>query len=195
MGYDVYITRAAHHLQGSQTPISQGDWRVVIEDDPELSTPNPAAPDYARWAGPSSVDAPWIDWASGNLFSTDPDHSVMRKLIEIAGLLGGRVEGEEGEPYSVERGRIVREDPAAVDPNASFAPPLEEALERRQAGRSPGIQVPFVVGQRVETRWGRPATIVSIDPEADEGMGHIELKYGDGRIATTSCVAHGLRPS
>lgn len=200
MGYDVYITRARHHLQGSQTPIPQGDWRVVIEDDPELCTPNPAAPDYARWAGPSSLDEPWIDWANGNLFSTDPDHSVIRKLVEITGLLGGRVQGEEGELYSVNRGQVVRENPAAsraparVDPNASFSPPPDEALERGQAVRSSGVEVPVVVGQRVQTRWGRPATIVSIDPEADGGMGHIELKYEDGRAATTSCVAHGLGP-
>jgi hypothetical protein len=248
MGYGVYITRARHHLEGSQVPIPQSDWRTIIENDPGL-TASAGQPDLARWAGPSAVDDPRIDWVHGNLFSRDPDHSVLRKLVDIAGLLGGRVQGDDGELYFVERGQVVRADlpaepaetpdrlppapfqgveavaedldpgmgeedleaalgalasynaavfeaapgaPVHEDPNASFARPPDEALEHDQHTTPP--RVPFRVGQRVRTPWGRPGTIVSIDPDADWGMGHIEIKYDDGRTATTSCIAHGLAP-
>ena len=244
MGYAVYITRAPHHVQGAQVPIPQEDWHALIENDPDLASA-PSRPDLARWAGPSLLKSPQIDWANGNLFSRDPDHSVIRKLIELAGLLGGRVQGDDGELYAIERGRIVRVEPdeavseepadttpfrgvgqpelrglddamgtdeleAALgaltshaaeaqgrkepeDPHASFARPPDEALEVEQGG--PPKEAPFRVGQRVRTSWGRPGTIVAIDPDADWGMGRIEIKYDDGRTASTSCVAHGLEPA
>jgi hypothetical protein len=250
MGYAVYITRARHHLEGSQAPIPQEDWRALIESDPGL-TAERNRPDLARWAGPATVDNPSIDWANGNLFSRDPDHSVIRKLIDVAGLLGGRVQGDDGELYSIERGRVVSEVPekseraasadpetaapfegiepqppdiddalaeeeleAALgalssyaaasleetplqavpeDPNASFARPPEDAIEQ-DSGKQATAPMPFTVGQRVQTPWGRPATVVGIDPDADWGMGRIEIKYDDGRTATTSCMTHGLSP-
>jgi len=211
MGYDVYITRAPHHLDGPQAPIRQEDWGAVIENDPELSTPNPAEPDRALWVGPRSRGEPWIRWANGNLFTSDPDHSVIRKLVELAGLLGGRVQGQGGERYVVEGGEVVLQDPEleallgprrdpARDPspiserNASFSRPPGEALEVERSGRAAGVEFPFSVGQRVQTPWGRPATIISIDPHADSGIGNVELRYDDGRTATTNCLAHGLRP-
>ena len=255
MRYEVYITRAEHHSKGAQTPIPQRDWQSLIATDPELAAPDEAAPDFARWRGRSSVDRPWIEWADGNLFTIDPDYSVIRKLVEIAGLLGGHVQGRDGERYSVERSRVVREDPASAgsgssapppvgagspggpvrnsalnpslseaelaaeldavlgalessggrmgtltapeparpDPNAGFARPPEDVLHA-EPGKGAGVDVPFDVGQRVRTPWGRPATIVKIDRTADEGLGTIEIKYDDGRIAMTSCVAHGLEP-
>ena len=247
MGYAVYITRARHHLEGPQAPIPQEDWRALIDSDPEL-TPDRSRPGRALWAGPSTVNEPSIDWANGNLFSRDPDHSVIRKLIDVAGLLGGHVQGDGGERYSIERGRLVRseaddagegspnaepapfagvgprpveaddalgeEELEAVlgalssyaaasdeaplqsppeDPNASFARTPDEALEQ-EPSPTPAGSVPFRVGQRVRTPWGRPGTIVAIDPDADWGMGRIEIKYDDGRTATTSCMTHGLEP-
>jgi hypothetical protein len=249
MGYAVYITRARHYLEGPQAPIPQEDWRAVIENDPGLAADR-NRPDLARWAGPATVENPSIDWANGNLFSRDPDHSVIRKLIDVAGLLGGRVQGDDGELYSIERGRVVSEAPeepeiadadpqegapfegieppaaevddvlaeeeleAALgalasyaaasleetplqavpeDPNASFARAPEDALEQESGGQVT-VPMPFTVGQRVQTPWGRPATIVAIDPDADWGMGRIEIKYDDGRTATTSCMNHGLAP-
>jgi hypothetical protein len=168
--------------------------------------------------------------------------------VDIAGLLGGRVQGDGGELYSIERGQVVRDDTSGApgessspsgaapfhgveptiardghdglaveeleaalgalstrnaamfedgsgdgghdDPNASFACPPDEALEREQG--APPKPIPFKVGQRVRTPWGRPGTVVAIDPDADSGMGHIEIRYADGRTATTSCVGHGL---
>ena len=56
----------------------------VAAGDPELSIPDPSVPDYAVWNGQTAVRTPWIDLADGNLFSRSPDHSFVRKLIDIA---------------------------------------------------------------------------------------------------------------
>lgn len=242
MGHDVYITRAPHYLDGAQAPISKQDWRALVAGDPELRTPDPGVPDYAEWTGPTSVRTPWIDLEDGNLFARNPDHSFIRKLIDIAGRLSARVQGEGGELYSVEGGLVVLEaplddasappaepeDPAPApelerlfrearlqdllgdgiahpdgdasvsdeqdDPHASFVRAPDEMLVE-PGGRAPGVEVPFDVGQRVRTPWGRLATVVEIDRGAELGMGHIEIKYEDGTTATMSCVAHGLEPA
>jgi len=201
MSYDVYITRAPHLREGAEAPIRQEDWRFVIENDPDLSAPDQSAPHRARWGGPSSRGVTWIDWSDGNLFSTDPDHSVIRKLVQIATLLGGRVEGEGGECYTVRGGDVVRTEAASsmsavpiAGPNASFARTPEEVLTPDVSRREPGADVPFSVGERVQTSWGRPATVISIDAHAESGSGIIEIRYDDGRSATMSCLGHGLRP-
>lgn len=239
MGHDIYITRAPHFLDGAQHPIDKEDWRSLVASDPELSTPDPAVPDYAVWKGDTALKSPWIDLSEGNLFSRSPDHSFVRKLIDIAGRLGARVQGEGGELYRVEGGLVTLEEPehenpepapeldegldpelehifrearledlledgerddadsheAGEDPHASFVQAPEEVLARERGGRAPGVAVPFRVGQRVRTPWGRLATVVDIDRGAELGLGHIEIKYEDGTTATMSCVAHGLEPA
>lgn len=261
MGYDVFITRARHHFEGAQTPIAKGDWRALIDNDPDLDAPDEAYPCYAVWSGPSRLQKPWIDWASGNLFTRSPDDAVLRKLIELAELLGARVQGREGEIYRIEddavtwerapRARAAREGELDFEPPSPVLPPkledlLEEPIASPAAERPPeklrseklfgpkpryakdehdvpsgghdlhadasfarrptellGAEptprpvkdVPFRIGDRVMTSWGRPATVVSIDPRADGGVGHIEIRYDDGRVATTSCMNHGLEPS
>lgn len=241
VGHDVYITRAPHYLDGAQDPIDKEDWRALVASDPELSTPDPSVPDYALWNGETTVTTPWIDLADGNLFSRSPDHSFVRKLIDIAGRLGAHVQGEGGELYRVEGGLVTLEEPESdeparaaepeeppdpeleqifresrleelidggsgadtgdaaeaddpEDPNASFVRAPEEVLAQ-ESGRAPGVAVPFRVGQRVRTPWGRLATVTEIDRGAELGLGHIEIKYEDGTTASMSCVAHGLEPA
>jgi len=93
-----------------------------------------------------------------------------------------------GEPL----GTLTPEGGERPDPNTGFARAPDEILPA--AGRAAGATLPFVEGQRVRTPWGRPATVVRIDPSAEGGVGTIELRYDDGRTATTSCMSHGLEP-
>ncbi len=243
VGHDVYITRAPHYLDGAQVPIDKRDWRALAGGDPELTVPDPSVPDFVVWTGPTAAQNPWIDLVEGNLFSRSPDHSFVRKLIDIAGRLGARVQGEGGELYRIEGGLVVLEEPEPEEPepdpeptappdpeverlfhearlselldealpdegdaapatggedpdaNASFVRAPDEVLAREQGGRAPGVSVPFRIGQRVRTPWGRLATVVEIDRGAELGMGSIEIKYEDGTTATMSCVAHGLEPA
>lgn len=259
MSEDVYVTRAAHHFDGAQDPISEGDWRAIIESDPDLWSPDTAVPNFARWGGASSLDRPWIDWSRGNLFTRNPDDFFLRKLIELAAALGARVQGGDGSDYRLDDDRVIRvpppegyapaaevrrEKPPRVevkvlerrgrtetlperlrtsivpppdsgvkpvppvsprtptpvihDPGgtaqASFAGRRDDALRHVAADRRRAGPPPFKVGQRVRTSWGRPATVLAIDPSADGGVGHIDIKYDDGRTASMSCLSHGLEP-
>ncbi|MDX1577151.1 MAG: hypothetical protein R3266_01650 [Gemmatimonadota bacterium] len=99
-------------------------------------------------------------------------------------------------PENAGAGFQLESDEVEHHAEASFAPAPEKVLESEASPRPlpKSVEVPFSVGDRVRTSWGRPATIVSIDADADDGMGQIDLRYDDGRTATTSCVAHGLAP-
>ncbi len=244
---DVYITRAAHHFDGAQVPIAEGDWRAIVENDPDLRAPDEAYPSYAVWSGTAPGGSHWIDWANGNLFTRTPNDLVLGKLLELAELLGARVQGYRGESYRLdEQGAVVvgtPSDPEVVSPGAAASPPLDhgsppadvaEPAPALLSDRPPGLRLrdasqtlehqpdglephagasfapspedlmtvdrgsagtadlPFTVGQRVRTEWGQPATIVSIDRHADGGLGKIELRYRDGRVAYTNCSSHGL---
>lgn len=259
MGLDVYITRATHHFDGAQVPIVEGDWRAIIENDPDLSAPDAALPSYAVWVGSSRSKPQWIDWANGNLFTRNPSPGLLRKLFEVAEMLSAGLQDGGGRPYLRDAkgdvylqpgaaALVSQEDvveppravPAATPTAASMQPSsaqdvatverfadvidqallgpkpknAEEALDHAagpaadasfarnpeetlgtEPSPAPTGAFPFEVGQRVQTGWGQPATIVSIDPDADMGMGRIELRYRDGRVATTTCVSHGLRPA
>jgi len=138
MGYDVFVTRAEHHFDGSQTPIPEGDWRAIIDNDPYLSAPDEAYQNYAVWASPGRKPGSWIDWANGNLFTRSPDDSFLRKLIELAGLLAAVVQGKDGERYGLEADHVVRIEPIKENPGPvvresqaaeqRLSPPLEDIL-------------------------------------------------------------------
>ncbi len=261
MGYRVYVTRAASFEEGAQLPIEQGDWRAVIEADPELEAPDEAYPSYAVWTGRTRLIKAWIDWADGNLFTHGPDDAVLRKLIGLATRWGASVQGQRGERYRLHGDEVVRDEPAprpappiaaqqaaserwteleleeiferaephlTDDPHpppplssetffgprprnaledlevetdglelhadASFARRPEENLPASRRAPRAEAAIDFSVGERVRTSWGRPATVVSIDRAADMGLGQIEIRYDDGRIAALSCVGHGLQP-
>lgn len=97
-------------------------------------------------------------------------------------------------PQNVETGLELAVEGGELHAEAHFAQSPESALDGDHTPTVPVADLPFGVGARVRTSWGRPATIVSIDLQADDGMGLIEIRYDDGRIAEMSCVAHGLIP-
>lgn len=85
------------------------------------------------------------------------------------------------------------------DPEGGYAPgyaqPPGTVLDR-PPGRGPSGETEshFQVGQSVRTRWGRRATVISIDPRADGGLGRIEIRYHDGTTASMSLASSGLVP-
>ena len=83
---------------------------------------------------------------------------------------------------------------ADLHADASFATGPEETMTTESDAPATGGSMPFRVGQRVRTDWGRPATVISIDCDAEMGLGRIEIRYDDGRVAATDCVSHGLVP-
>ena len=184
MGYDLQITRADCGVNGASLPIEPEEWLEVVQADPELELVASMGPHFARWSGESTLVESWLDWSQGSVFSENPDQALVTKMIRLAASLSARVVGEAGEGYSIAPdGGVVLEEPE-LDPAMAGAPRggLHEAM----------VEAEFDVGQRVADPWGNPGTVVALDPEADWGLGHITVRYDDGRELTHTCVAHGL---
>jgi len=102
MGYDLHITRAKHWEDNQDCKITSQEWLTIVEDDPEL-VPDPNYGSYAvLWKGLSGAETPWFDWYDGNIYTTNPDRSVLAKMIQIALNLDAKVQGDNGELYENE---------------------------------------------------------------------------------------------
>lgn len=155
--------RLGARVQGEGGELYRIEGGLVSLEEPESDEPPPAV-------DPHETLAPELE----HIFR----ESRLEDIIE-----GGGEGDDAGTPG-------VPADPD--DPHASFVRAPEDVLARERGGRGPGVPVPFDVGERVRTQWGRLATVVDIDRGAELGLGHIEIKYEDGTTATMSCVAHGL---
>ncbi|MFO1053888.1 MAG: hypothetical protein U1F36_16850 [Planctomycetota bacterium] len=106
MGYDLRITRAFDWNANKGLEISANEWLRIVESDPEL-IPDPANGPYAVSFGGTR----WLDWYEGNVFTTDPDHAAVNKMLSLARSLSAAVQGDEGEFYesASEWGRAHRQ--------------------------------------------------------------------------------------
>lgn len=108
MGYDVYITRAESSFDKVKFPILQTEWESLVRSDPELGV---SADDwYERDVGGTTerlYPTVWLNhpdrvtfwYVDGAIETKNPDARTIRKMVELAGRLGGRVIGEEDETY------------------------------------------------------------------------------------------------
>jgi hypothetical protein len=94
MGYDLRITRAIDWTANRGVEISTPEWMAVVAADPELSVD----PDNGPFAAKFGTNG-WFDWFEGNVFTTDPDHATVKKMLGIAHQLSATVQGDNGEFY------------------------------------------------------------------------------------------------
>jgi hypothetical protein len=121
----------------------------------------------------------------------NPDAPTIAKMVSVAGQLGARVQGDEGESY-----------PETGGPSPPPPPePAKESLIGRIAGWfGRGTAVPgqggapaeFTPGERVQDFRGQPGTVLEVDPGAEHGLGRLRVKFDDGRELSLALVAHGL---
>jgi hypothetical protein len=103
MGYDLHITRADDWVENERQQIEASEWHALIESDPELRLAGGYhGPHFAFWDGHPEDDEAWLDWHDGNIETKNPDDRLVRKMIEIAGRLGAKVQGDDGELYTEE---------------------------------------------------------------------------------------------
>ncbi|MCB9879102.1 MAG: hypothetical protein H6835_16015 [Planctomycetes bacterium] len=95
MGYDLHITRSMDWADNRGHEISIEEWLAVVRQDSELD-PDPANGPYSVRFGRG---ARWFDWSDGNVFTTDPDHASVAKMLDLAQLLVATVQGDDGEFY------------------------------------------------------------------------------------------------
>ncbi len=117
MGYELHIIRK-NDLEDfdEESNIGLDEWLAYIDTDPDLvitttymikDRANPGkvmpAPGYCDWlAHPTNRDPnglPWLAYFGGAIISKYPDEALVHKMVAIAKVLGGCVQGDEGEFY------------------------------------------------------------------------------------------------
>jgi hypothetical protein len=100
MGYHLHIHRADQWYHGDQAPITAQEWLAVVAGDPELRLAPAQGPYFALWSGPCRYPGgTWFDWDEGGIFTKNPDRATLAKMLEIAGRLGARIQGDHGDFY------------------------------------------------------------------------------------------------
>jgi hypothetical protein len=121
MGYDIHIHKAEDWTRSAERAISPEEWLAAVAGDPELRLDAENGPYFAVWSGPrSSADGAWFDWIEGRVFTKSPDRATLTKMLRLAGRLGAKVQGDEGEFYD------SPEDLPADDRSDTPAPPRKQ---------------------------------------------------------------------
>ena len=108
MGHDLHITRSQDWTATGNFEISEAEWRSVIESDSELAADPENGPNAALWtAHPDGGEGAWLDWSSGNVYTTDPDEALLEKMHRIAGQLEARVVDDENRPLVKEGDQVL----------------------------------------------------------------------------------------
>ncbi len=100
MGYDLHITRAEFWAENDDAYIDAAEWLHLVESDDELTFDPRNGRHFAVWSGPGRCESPWLDWSDGNIHTAYPDPPMLGKMLQIAGRLGARVQGDDGEYYA-----------------------------------------------------------------------------------------------
>lgn len=118
MGYDLHITRKEYwHEEDESKQISIQEWSAYVDSDPEFSVDNFAeakatdgqtvridSPGLSVWTKYSgngvNGNYAWFILSNGNIVVKNPDVEIRNKMIEVAAILKGKVQGDDGEIYS-----------------------------------------------------------------------------------------------
>jgi hypothetical protein len=98
VGYELHIHRADEWYHSDQRPITAEEWLAVVAAGPELRIDERSGPYFAVWPGPCRY--PGGTWFEGRVFTKNPDRATLAKMLELAGRLGARVQGDHGEFYT-----------------------------------------------------------------------------------------------
>lgn len=111
MGYEVHVVRRKDFENyEEESNITMEEWKHLVESSPELTweqfdgDTKPLDYKYCYWlAHPEQDDTnrPWFDYYGGSINTKWTDPPCMKLLLRIAEQLGGRLEGDDGEVYTM----------------------------------------------------------------------------------------------
>ena len=199
MAYDIHLVRTENWLEASSAPIARSDVDALIAGDPELEWSTTDYVDMSddtgavtrywmiRWRGQSCF---W--WYRDQIQCSGPDEAQVRKLVQMARALGAFAVGDEGETYP-----LAQTNAPTAQSAASLGERVAAWFARLFPQRRPVIEHPpllFGVGDRVRDPWGHEHKVISIDPNAEHGLGVIRTRRNDGTEHAQAMIAHGLEP-
>ena len=198
MGYDLHITRAERWTESEDSPIRADEWLAVVAADPDFELTGVASvdtpegslryenPGLVRWTGHPDQEEVWFDFRDGHVVVKNPDEATIARMIAVAGRLGARVLGDDGETYESPG---MPPKPASAPLSTRIAS-LFSRLWPRPAPSAP--LPPFGVGDRVRDGMNGLGTVVAMDARAMHGLGTIQVRFDDGRELSYAMLAHDL---
>lgn len=99
MGYDLHLTRASNWTDSEVEPIPESDWVEFAEASLHVPT------DISVDGGPTIYqlrnhpEAPTLQWDRGQVTVWGVAEDDAADLLRVAGQLGARLVGDDGEPY------------------------------------------------------------------------------------------------
>jgi len=121
MGYELHITRKEDWSDKDESnEIELTEWVDYVKSDKEMrlegyaeaKTGNGEKVRYendgvAVWTSYSKNglggNYAWFDFGSGNVTVKNPDQEIINKMIDIAGQLKAKVQGDDGEAYDTRK--------------------------------------------------------------------------------------------
>jgi hypothetical protein len=105
MGYELHITRADDWFKNSDNQITADEWLELLGKDPELKQAGieqygPYFVVFAHVSDPAKSS--WLSWFDGNIESKFPTSRMIKKMISLSKQLGAKVQGDDGEVYTLE---------------------------------------------------------------------------------------------
>ena len=115
MGYDLHITRKDNWSDDDENrEIPLTEWLTYIETAPDLvlsdayrikvpgsETGSQVAPGFCDWTAHPSQVSSWFAYSSGCIETKNPDEDVIKRMLSIAKALGAKVQGDDGEAYTL----------------------------------------------------------------------------------------------
>lgn len=109
MAYDLHITRQEIHFhRKDEFEISEKDWNSLLESHPELEPVDSIKENgmeltlnntkIAKWTTSTGKNV-WFKFYKGNITVVGPDDETVKKMKEIASVIGAKVQGDDGEFY------------------------------------------------------------------------------------------------
>lgn len=117
MGYDLHITRKEEWSDEDESnSITLNEWKDYLQSDKEMRLDGFAEANLqdgqvlrmedeslAIWKNYSgdgiNGNHAWFSLSQGNITVKNPDEEIIKKMLEIAGVLNARVQGDDGEFY------------------------------------------------------------------------------------------------
>ncbi len=123
MGYDVHITRKENWFDESGPQIRLEEWKALVLADPDMRLDGYAtavvgdgsilrvdSEGLAVWTAYAGTgiegNMAWFDFSQGNVIVKNPDSAILDKMWRIAGKLGAKVQGDDGEEYGADGGVV-----------------------------------------------------------------------------------------
>jgi hypothetical protein len=131
-----------------------------------------------------------LDWSEGQIYTKNPDETLIDKMVAIASQLNANVQGDDGERYTG-----GSEPPQ--EPKVTFSDRIAGWLSRIRPQKQINIEhepLSFDVGDKVKDIFGNIHTVIEINPNANHGMGAIRTRRDDGTKHSRALVARGFEP-